>query len=154
MVNNRVQHLELKYRGFNIKIEIDPWAQKYGTTHSAHIGDGKLITGSSMEELKDQVDEYIIMRLTPARRKGRTRMKTKIEIRHTEEPPATIILVDGVHSQTLDAIVNHFCGLYMEEITTGEVSRDTIHEWWNYTKDQYNYANYEAIEGAILQVIS
>lgn len=78
-----------------------------------------------------------------------------IEIRHTEEPQSsTIILVDGVHSQTLDAIVNHFCDLYIEEIVVGEVSQDTIHEWWNHTKDQYTYEDYEVIERSILEIIS
>lgn len=53
------QHIEINYRGFTIETEIEPWAKKYGVTHSAHIGDGKLLTGSSLEDLKLEIDEYI-----------------------------------------------------------------------------------------------
>lgn len=49
------------------------------------------------------------------------------------------------------AAAQHFIDLYNEEIKAGEVSEDTIFEWWTMTKDQYPDAEYEQVERLILK---
>ena len=53
----------------------------------------------------------------------------------------------------LTDIVKHFTDLYSEEIAAGEVTGDTIHEWWSSTKDQYSDVDFEDVEKAILAAI-
>ena len=56
--------------------------------------------------------------------------------------------------EELNKIVNHFTELYSDEIKNNEITKDTIHEWWNYTKDQYSQnIKYEKVENGILKAI-
>lgn len=47
----------------------------------------------------------------------------------------------------------HFCRVYKEELSTGEVTPDGIYEWWVYTRDQYPCADYDLVEKTILNRI-
>lgn len=52
---------------------------------------------------------------------------------------------------------NHFINLYSEEIEAGEVTPDTIHEWWTQTVDQYSdlsIDDLDEIEGIITAKIN
>lgn len=46
----------------------------------------------------------------------------------------------------------HFLDLYKEDLTNADeqVAKNTIHEWWGQTEDQYPGAEYEDVESAIL----
>lgn len=44
---------------------------------------------------------------------------------------------------------DHFNDLYKEEIEAGKMTSDTIHEWWNMTKDQYPDTNLSDVEREI-----
>lgn len=41
------------------------------------------------------------------------------------------------NKQVIEA-AKHFENLYQEEIAAGEVTGNTIHEWWTQTVDQYS----------------
>lgn len=43
-----------------------------------------------------------------------------------------------VKNQQVSEAAKHFQNLYQEEIESGEVTSDTIHEWWTQTVDQYS----------------
>ena len=52
----------------------------------------------------------------------------------------------------IESAANHFIELYAEEIAAGEISGDTIHEWWSQTAEQYSELttdDFEAIEKII-----
>lgn len=52
----------------------------------------------------------------------------------------------------IEAAANHFVELYADEIAEGEITGDTIHEWWGQTVDQYSELSredFEAIEEAV-----